>query len=199
MVIPMRLLQPVLSPERALQQQDSRSMQLRFCHPASATLCCQQGAGSTPSHGRRWGRRAARGEFGTIQICRVCVRLVPPLLMPQASIKPGFLLVSGEAARLVIAMRLERLGEDQGPDPLCVQCCDLLPQALAPADPTVPSAFISHVASAGKIEPSGKVTEGKCSEKSDFQVLPVWDRSPQPDPFLTESTGSKYRLFKRQI
>lgn len=26
------------------------------------------------------------GEFGTIQLCRVCARLVPLLLMPQASI-----------------------------------------------------------------------------------------------------------------
>lgn len=92
-----------------------------------------------------------------------------------------------------------RLGENQGPDLLCVQRRDLLLQALAPAGPAVPSAFVSRVSSVGKTDPSGKVAEGECSEKTDFQVLPVWDWSPQPDPFLTESTGSKYHLFKRQI
>lgn len=99
----------------------------------------------------------------------------------------------------MITKRLEQLGEDQGLDPLSVQRCDLLPQAPAPAGPALPYGFVSPVTSAGKIEPSGKVTEGKCSGKTDFQVLPVWDQSPQPDPLLTENTGSKYHLFKRQI
>jgi len=113
--------------------------------------------------------------------------------------QPGFPPLCGEAAQLVITMRLERLGEDQGPNPLSVQHCDLLLRALSPAGSVVLSAFVSPVTSAGKIEPSGKVTEGKCSEKTDSQVLPVWDWSPQPDAFLTASTGSKYHLFKRQI
>lgn len=190
----MLLLQPVLSPERALQWQRSHSlwfMQFRSCHPVLPAWSWEH-----PASRGGWKRGSVRGKFRAIQIYKVHARLVPPLLMPQVPISPGFLVVWGEAVQLVITVRL---GENQGLDPLCVQRCDLLLQALAPAGPAVPSAFVSHVTSAGKIEPYGKVTEGKCSEKIDFQVLPVWDRSPQPDLFLTESTGSKYHLFKRQI
>lgn len=142
-------------------------MQLHFCHPVLPA-----GSWEHPD-GCGWERRAAQGEFRAVQICRVCARLVPLFMMPQASISPGFILIWGKAAQFVITMRLERLGGDQGPDPLCVQCCDLVLQALAPAGPVVLSAFVSHVTSAGKIELSGKVAEGKCSEKTDFQVLPV--------------------------
>lgn len=73
------------------------------CSSASAASCCQQGAGSILTCGCRWERRD----------------LVPPLLMPQASASPAFLLFSGEAAQLVITLRLERLGAERGQDPLC--------------------------------------------------------------------------------
>lgn len=44
---------------------------------------------------------------------------MPPLLMPQAPAIPIFLLLSGEAAQLVIVMRLERLGAEFGHSLCC--------------------------------------------------------------------------------
>lgn len=73
------------------------------CSSALAASHCQQGAGSILTYWCRWERRD----------------LVPPLLVPQASGSPVFLLFSGEAAQLVITMRLE-VGSTARPGaPLC--------------------------------------------------------------------------------
>lgn len=76
----------------------ARSLQLRSC-----CLMLPAGSWEHPDLRCRWERRD----------------LAPPLLVPQASGSPVFLLFSGEAAQLVIVMRLERLGAEQGLEPPC--------------------------------------------------------------------------------
>lgn len=104
---------------------------------------------------------------------------MPPLLMPQASGNPVFLLRRGSSA-----CDYNETGEHS-------EAWILSVLLQAPAGPAFSSPFVSHVSAVGEIEPSGEATEGKYSEKTDVQVLPVWDLSPQTDPFLSESTGNK--------
>lgn len=157
------VLQPVLSPEGALAE-EPWSLQLCFCR-----LVLPAGSREHPDLWMQMGKE--RSCASPPDATSLCKPSFPPLLRRGSSACDY-----AEAGEV---------GSRARPGPsLC--CRGHWLQQVQPSSP-----FVSHVTAVGEIEPSGKATEGKCSEKTDVQVLPVWDQSPQPHPFLSESIGNK--------